>query len=326
MRFAKNEHWAWAYLEAASGRFLIRGDELGEYVLRLERDIKPVRWVCRTMNRATTVRLIDDTGRDDAATCSFFSFRRPAESVSLDAETILGEFQIPSPGGLFEARHGEILDTVIVSLPQIEGGLKGLVIEPDLHDLDTVHVPLILEFVRLWSEARPLGPLVDIRRKRVIERLINRLYARLCGHRWAEAEAAYLSNPDSEFALQRLQRSVGGPPAFSSVLRRDYERMESGTGLGTQWFAELAARYQVCSEIGLCEFALQLTSHPDHLLRLPEHIIDGLLLEIKENMVLLRGARLLALLAATKDHELARTLFRGGNGNHGDFSRRSPEG
>ena len=182
MQFAKDEHWAWAYLEAASGRFLIRGDELGEYVLRLERDIKPVRWVCRTMNRATTVRLIDDTGRDDAATCRFFSFRRPAESVSLDAETVLGGFQIPSPGGLFEARHGEILDTIIVSLPQIEGGLKGLVIEPDLHDLD--------------------GDTVQVA-----------TYSRLC----AVMERSASSRPPRRHSAQTRHRTADQPPLCSAL-------------------------------------------------------------------------------------------------------------
>jgi len=301
-QFVKHEGRALAFLEAASGRFLIKADELGEYALRLERDVKPVRWVCRSINRLTTIRLIDDTGRDDAATCRFFSLRRPAESMSLGAENVLTGFQVPTPGGLFEAQHGEFLDTMIVST-QIEGGFQGLVIEPDLHDLDggTIQIRHILDLLRLWNEARLLGPLVGMRRSRVIDRLVNRLYSRLCGSRWAEAEAVYLSNPQSEPAMRQLERLVGGLPGFSVILRRDYERMEAGTGPGTQWYAEVAARYQVCLEQGLCEFALQLASQPHQLLLLPKPILDGLLREINEKIVLLRGARLLALLAAAKN-------------------------
>jgi len=97
---------------------------------------------------------------------------------------------------------------------------------------------------------------------------------------------------------------VGGLPGFSAILRRDYERMHAGADLGTQWFAEVAGRYQVCSEKGLCEFALQLASHPVNLLLLPIPI-DGLLLEIKEKGVLLRGARFVALLSATNRPGLA---------------------
>jgi hypothetical protein len=306
-QFAKDEGRVWTYLEAASGRFLIKGDELGEFALRLERDVKPVRWVSRSINRVPTVRLTDDTGRDEAAVCRFFGLRRPAAPIPLDTETVLSGFPVSLPGGLFEACHGDFQDTIIVSVPQIEGGFQGLVVEPDLHDLDgdTVHVTFILELLQRWSTARLLGPLVGLRRSRVIERLINRLYSRLCGKRWAEAEAAYLSNPRPEDELRQLERLVGGSPGFPVVLRRDYERMQTGTASGTQWYAEVAKRYQVCSEDGLCEFALQLASNSDKLLKLPKPVLDGLLLEIKENTVLLRGARLLAILAASKELGLA---------------------
>lgn len=306
-QFVNVERRTWTYLDAASGRFLVKADELGDYTLRLERDIKPVRWVCRSVNRVMTARLIDDTGRDDAATSRFFNLRRPAEPITLNADIILSGFQIPSPGGLFEARHGEFLDTMIVSMPQIEGGFQGLVIEPDLHGMDrgTVQVANVLELLRLWSEARLLGPLVGMRRRRVVERLTNRLYSRLCGRRWAEAESSYLSNPRSQSELRQLERLVGGSPGFAVVLLRDYHKIDVDTNSGSQWFAEVAARYQVCSEKGLCEFALQLASRPHHLFLLPKPILDGLLADITEKTVLLRGARLMAVLSATKNQASA---------------------
>jgi hypothetical protein len=306
-QFAKDEGRVWTYLEAASGRFLIKCDELGEFALRLERDVKPVRWVSRSINRVPTVRLTDDTGRDEVAVCRFFSLRRPAAPIPLDTETVLAGFPVSLSGGLFEARHGDFQDTIIVSVPEIKVGFQGLVVEPDLHDLDgdTVQVTFILDLLQRWSTARLLGPLVGLRRSRVTERLINRLYSRLCGKRWAEAEAAYLSNPRAEAELRQLERLVGGSPGFPVVLRRDYERMEAGTAAGTEWFADVARRYQVCSEKGLCEFTLQLASNSDNLVKLPKSVLDGLLLEIKENTVLMRGARLLALLAASKELGLA---------------------
>ena len=81
--------------------------------------------------------------------------------------------------------------------------------------------------------------------------------------------------------------------------------MEAGTAAGIEWYADVARRYQVCSEKSLCEFALQLASKSDNLLKLPKSVLNGLLLEIKENTVLMRGARLLALLAASKELGLA---------------------
>lgn len=310
-QFVSAESRAWTYLEAASGRFLIHGDELGEYTLRLERDVKPVRWVCRSINHVTTVRLIDDTGRDDGATCRFFSLRRPAEPMALDTPTVLAGLEASSPGGLFEARHGELADTMIVSMPKIEGGFKGLVIEPDLHDIDGDTVPVIdiLDLLRLWSEARLLGPLAGMRRRRVEERIANRLYSRLCGRRWSEAETAYLSNLHSETELKQLERQVGGSPGFAVVLRRDWGRMEAGTGPGTQWYAEVAARYQVSSDKGLCEFALQLASHPHHLLLVPKPMLERLLSDMRVKTILLRGARLVALLSATRNPGFAGAVF-----------------
>ena len=35
-QFVKDEDRSWTYLEAASGRFLIKGDDLGDYALQLE--------------------------------------------------------------------------------------------------------------------------------------------------------------------------------------------------------------------------------------------------------------------------------------------------
>jgi len=299
-QFANVERRTWTYLEAASGRFLVKGEELGDYALRLERDLKPIRLVCRSVSRVMTARLIDDTGRDDAATSRFFTFRRPAESITLNPVAMLTGFQIPSPGGLFEARHEEHLDTMIVSLPHVEGGFQGLVVEPDLGDLDSNNIPVayLLELMRLWSEARLFGPLVSMRRRRIIERLTNRLYARLCGRRWAEAESAYFSNAHSESELRQLERLVGGSPGFAVILRRDYPKIEADTKSGSQWYAEVAARYQVCSEKGLCEFALQLASRPHHLFLLPKPTLAGLLADVREKTVLLRGARFLAVLSA----------------------------
>jgi len=305
-QFLSDDHRTWTYLEASTGRFFIRGDELGEYALRLERDVKPVRWICRSTHGVIKLRLIDDTGRDDAAICRFFSLGRPSEAVTLNIDRFLTGFQVEPPGGLFEAKKGAFVDTIVVSAPQIKGGLRGLVIEPDLRNLEaTVHVIEVLNLLRLWSEAHLVGPLVGLRRDRIISRLLHHLYSRLCGNRWAEAETSYISNPNSASALQQLQRLVAGSPGFAAVLKRDHDRMDADTDSGTRWFADIAARYQVCSENGLCEFALQLASRPYHLLTVPTPVLDGLLRRITEKSVLLRGARLLALLATTKNRGLA---------------------
>ena len=302
-QFANEESRSWTGLEAASGRFRINGGELGEYVLRLDRDTKPVRWVSSSINRIPTVRLIDDTDSDAMPICNFFSFRRPAHPVRLDTAEALAGFPVPVPGGLFEVQKGDYRDTIVVSVPQVGGGLQSLGIETDLHELknDNIEVRTILDHLCIWSEARLLGPLVGLRRSRVTRRLLNCLYSRLCGKRWADAEALYLANSKNPNGLRQLEQSVGGSPGFAVILSRDYEKVELGTGPGTEWYADAAARYQVCSNKGLSEFSLQLASNPCHLLHLPKPVLDGLLLEITKKTILLRGARLVALLSASKE-------------------------
>ncbi|MEK7413128.1 MAG: hypothetical protein AAB263_07410 [Planctomycetota bacterium] len=303
-QFANDDSRAWAYLEAASGRFLITGDELGEYALRLERDVRPIHWVCRNLHRVTTVRLIDDTGRDDSAACSFYSFSLAATPTELSTETALGGYQMPPPGGLFVARHGGLCETIVVSTPTIERDFQGLVTEPDLSTLDSpsVQIEKILDLLVLWSRARAVGPLSHTKRGRVVARLTNRLFAKLCGSHWARAEAAFITNPGSASALQKLEWSVGGPQGFPVILRRDYEKMETTAAL-TQWYADVARRYGICSEPKLCTFALRVANQPEHLLSVSEAERKQSIRQITDNVALLRGARLIAVLAGNRDQE-----------------------
>jgi hypothetical protein len=303
--FVEDKRRAWTFLEAASGKFLIKGDELGEYVLRLERDVKPIRWVFRNLGKATTVRLIDDTGGDDVPTCRFFGLRNPAVATSLNAEAILAGVEVEAPGGIFDARHGKFRDAVSLSIPPSGHGFADLLIEPDLSGVESETFPItgILEALKLWGETRLLGPLGAMRRNRIIDRLANKFYAGLCGQRWADAEATFLAHPHASFPLQKLQDMVGGPHAFPILLSRESDRIDAGTDTGKCWFASVAARYQVSSDQGLCEFALQLASRPPELLAavpIPS-ALDGLLNEIKQKSVLLRAARLVALLSANRN-------------------------
>jgi hypothetical protein len=134
-----------------------------------------------------------------------------------------------------------------------------------------------------------------------LARLTNRFYERICGSRWAQAEAAFFNNPDS--ALRELESAVGGQPGFRAVARRDYEKIEAGLAVGAQWFAEVAQRYGVCTDTKLCRFALRIASEPEHLLSLSEADRGRAIRIINDNSTLFRGARLVAVLAAARDHE-----------------------
>lgn len=303
--FTSDERRVWLCAEATSGRLLINGDELGEFSVRLERDVRPLRWLCRVLHKTTTLRLIDDSGGEELPACRSFTFKAPIVAVTLDAQSVQAGINIESPGGLFEARSGNFHDDVIVSNPVTGGGFADLLIEPHVSVLDngTISTPEILEILARWCRARLLGPLVAMRRNRILERIATRLYARLCGGRWADAEAAYRQNPHAGIARQRLFDTIGGPHGFALVLSREFDRMESGRESGVAWFFGVAARYQVSSNQGLCDFALRLASAPQDVPGMvpTSDLLGALLSDVTQQGTLLRGARLVALLSANRN-------------------------
>lgn len=298
--FTRDDKHEWAFLEATSGRLIIKGEELGEYVGRFERSVRPIRWVCRAVHRSATLRLIDDTGRAETACVQFFSFGRPAKPNLLPTGAALDGFKSEAPGGLYSVQNAQHRDCLVVSTPQISNGFRGLVANADLSDLqgNTVSTEFILQLLDRWVDARLAGPLAKIRRDRVIKSLTGFLYARLCGLRWARAEEAYLSCTDTDSALQNLEAAVGGSSGFAATLRRNCEKMEEGTELGVRWFASVASRYDVSSEPRLCDFALRLASQPNRLPSIFGSELYSWLSRVNGRTILLRGARFIALLSA----------------------------
>jgi hypothetical protein len=297
-RFANDDSRAWKYLEASSGRFVIKGEELGEYVLPLEREAKPVRWICHTTAHATEVRLADDTGQEQLAEAKFYALKRPTAPQTLDSVSAMAGMVAEEPGGLFCARQGEHQDALVVSSSRGAVGFRDLVVEPDLSGAPPDIVSL-LSLIELWHQARLVGPLAESRRDLIARRLLDRLYVVLCGSRWSHAEEAFFRNPQVH-DFNQLERAVEGRAGFAVVLRQSCGKMEHGTASGARWFSEVAGRYEVCDDPALCAFALRLASRP----LAPGGESTVLMDRVQQNPVLMRGARLVALhcIAADRDH------------------------
>ncbi len=292
---------AWDYLGASKADFVIQSDDLGRFALRLERDVKPVRWICRHIHRATTIRLIDDTGHETPLTACFFPFLQPLTPIDCDPKAAIEGFQAEAPGGLFVAAHGKHADPLVLSIPDTQSTLQSLLIEPRLPPPgdNLVDIRAILQLPQLWSESRVAGPLAANRRDHIAKRILGFLYGHLAGPDWARIEAAYLTSPGAEQVRQQLVRSVGGRPAFAVILYRDHHKIATNITSGQRWFAEIADRYKVSCNSDLCGFALRLASSPSGLARIYQDKLAHWLDEISRTPVLLRGARLLALLSLT---------------------------
>lgn len=302
-QFLQREENAWSYLEATSGCLAIKGETLGECVLTFEHDVLPLRWSMRRAHGEIILRLIDDTGferRDQEV--YFFNMQHPLKMEQCTGEKAMSGITVKPVGGLYVARHGEHSSTVVISTGLTAQGLQGLSINPEYSELSNGSVTPLdsLRLLGLWRGARLSGFLVNLRHHKVIEGLLAAIYGRLAGQNWMRVESAYLRNPELPSTLDALVRAVHRHNSFAVVLQRDYSRMDDDIVQATNWFSDLAARYQICSDRELCKFALRLASQPDQLIQECDQELDNLLDNIITTPVILRGARLLALLSANQ--------------------------
>lgn len=301
-RFANDNSRAWKYLDASTGRFVIKGEELGEYVLHLERDAKPVRWICRIAQHATHVRLVDDTGVENIAEAQFFPLKQPGDARLLDTNSVMSGMVVEEPGGLFFASQGDSRDVLLVSSSRGGVGFRDLVVEPELASVES-DITRLLALVEIWHQARLAGPLAESRRELIARHLLACLYAAFCGQRWGKAEESFFRNPQTH-DFQQLGRAIeAGRASFAVVLRQDHMKMALGASAGAQWFGEVAARYGVCNDPVLCRFASRLASWPFGLGAAYGKEATALLASIQENPILMRGAQLVALLSITADRD-----------------------
>jgi len=292
----------WTHLEAASGALSFQCEELGEYRLSLSREVKPVRWACKTIHDQIQLRLIDDTGNESYLSATARAFADPFVAQQLSVDELERGMRCAAPGGLFVAEKGNTGDTIIVSSPEVEGGLQALGVTINISTIDpaTIDVPQHLRQIELWMKARLAGPLASFRRDRVVRALCQILYARLCGTRWARAEAAFLDNPQSQQLTDQLITSVDRTPGFAIVLQRDGTTTQIGTRERARWFGDLARSFRVCGDARLSEFALMVAGQPHQVPLVKREEMDPLLHQLNERPALLRGARLLALLDVAK--------------------------
>lgn len=301
--FANDDARAWKYLDASKGRFIIKGDELGEFVLPLERSSSPVRWLCR-ISHSSEVRLVDDSGRDIEPALQFFPFKQPWKSVDLEvAATVKGQ-AVSEPGGLYFAKQGELKDALVISASKGATGFADLVVKPDLSGLG--QDPLqILALIDLWQQARVVGPLADSRRDHILHCLLERLYLALCGSRWSHAEDSFFRNGQNADLMQigTAIKLGASARAYPAALRQRQAQMSQNTVAGVRWFAEVSGRYGVCTDPDLCSFALRLASKPFELAEQYGQELPVLLAKLRHNEPLMQAARYLALHSLAEDVE-----------------------
>lgn len=311
LEYLRREKAEWRYLEAASGLLTVEGQELGRFVVRFDHDALPVRWVLRDRGEAVALRLVDDAGQEDTEPkCRLSSMETPTRIERLDAGSALAGFDVQSPGGLFIAQNGKFRDLVVVSTGLSGSGLEGLGVQPVYARIADSPKSIIkhMRILRYWRSARLAGFLANARRAQVVVGLTTRLYGAVAGRDWGRAEAAFMRSNDREKGFHHLQSLLDHRGGFPTVLRRDAVNIKGGRKAIASWYAELAARYGVCSDQTLCILAVDIASRPHDVPHLYRDKLPALLKCIMAKQLLLRGARIVALSHACADNRPAELL------------------
>ena len=293
----------------------ITGEELGRYAFQFEHDVLPLRWVLRRDRRNLVLRLIDDTGEEEVAlSILFFSMGRPLKEEHRAPGKALKGVVVEPPGGLFYAQHGEHSTTVIVSTGRPTKDFRDLSITPTFSDSwkGSTDLTRCLQLLESWSNARIYGPLVGMRQETVIDGLLGEIYGRLCGKNWTSKEAAFRRNPKDRRAVEALHHTVDSYSGFASALLKGIANMDDDMTAASQWYTNVAQQHNISARPRLCDFALRVASQPHRLSEtFGTNEIRNLLNQVKNKPAIVRGARLLALLSASKDpSQLMRMLPR----------------
>ena len=300
--FLSDQTRTWKYLEAQSCDLTIRAESLGTCTLRFEHDPLPVRWLARSRQRDFVVRLVDDCGQDTEPVVQFYSMERPIEPTRLEPQSVRRYLAVTSPGGLYVASVGSHADAVVVSTPGLR--LQDLHVNPkfSLVPRNAATLSNLWRIFRHWHRARRFGFLLDLRLRRVVDGISNKLLSSMCGKRWADAEVSFQRTPgrSTANALVMLADKHSGFGATLQNIVEDLPPVDPHADAHTEGLplsSELLAtvvRYGTSSDQELCDFATLLAHQPDAAVVVPD--FDSLIARLLDNPAVLRGARLLALL------------------------------
>jgi hypothetical protein len=167
--------------------------------------VSPVRWVWRSTNKTTLIKLIDDHDGDAAIRSTFSPFAEPLAGEDLGSDVVESGVKPASPGGLFTARYGDYEVSVVVGMRKVEG-FGGLLVEPQFTGTTSTRetAVAVVQAIVSWSDARLAGAMAAERRDRVVARLKEHLFGVMCGQNWANAERGLRSGPPSEPRSRRF--------------------------------------------------------------------------------------------------------------------------
>jgi hypothetical protein len=232
-------------------------EELGRQADRFPRAVEPLRW--RYESDAGSVRLIDETDHTEMPTVRFCPLASPLDRKKIPLEQALAGLKPDGEGGAFVVRCGDNVQSIFVSSPAekklkdlADLGARNILTLPEHRGLAALR---LIEGMRRWGIAKPVGHLALVRRDLTIKRMRDALCSLCCGADFLQLLAS--SRPTR---FEEAQLKVGGSKGFGLRMRTTAWSPEFEDAVND--FVGYAERYQIESNRQRARAALILAYRP----------------------------------------------------------------
>lgn len=289
-------------------RLIADADEVGSFVLPLDRVSRPVRWLPTQSKQAISLRLIDEAGVGSHADCRMAPLNTPNRPQSLDYDACVEGIDVEAPGGLYVIVGKGRMDAVIASLPSHQrwsdlASLQRFTPTLDGFAASANTLKDDVQLLTLWAKARAVGPLGTTRQKQVLCAMHDAMTKLVCGPAWLRAEATFNRSVQSEDAIADLGENITTVPShrsFAAKLRMSHkEVLEKSPAEVVSWLLKISNAFGVCNNRSIIERALRFFTAPT-VFATKSTDIEKDVRELATNWELVRGVRYLQILLEGK--------------------------
>ena len=185
-----------AYNHAYSCKLTFDANELGMFVLSADREFAPLRWGISRNKEQLSLKLIDDSGIQNAPIVLHYDFSDPDVAHACDAGQFLSPDGSPVTSGLYIARSLTFKSAILV--PQEVHSLSDLTINPQFvwrEKNQEALSGLVLVFSD-WAGAYLSGSrLSSIFKAQIVELLTKKIISLIAGTKWQDTERLVFENP-----------------------------------------------------------------------------------------------------------------------------------
>lgn len=279
-------------------------DELGQSTVTFPHEVDPIRWKLEKNGHEWVSRLVDEADLTSTLSVFLYPMTTPQARRSIELGEAMIGVPIEPPGALLVAAAGATEYSVIMSVRPPTGVLELGDILPRcaMRPLAMAELKDVTCAYRTWAHARLKGPWAELRRSAVLKALHTALTALFVGKSWADKWADALNGSDAQLAIAReIPEAVG----FGPAVLRNPSKWDGDLPEIVNTYTELAMRYRISADHGLCRIAVLLSFDPSQL-----DWPDTEKAEIDGNALASQRALLKGALLARAIGELRRRLAR----------------